>query len=212
MDRTEPLPPCRLAPPAPCRPRAGSGKSPCGACAKREACATPCDKLEALLPGEREAEPCPIPVEIAESAGEWRRENGQIRKFLFRIFLKHKRELTRAQRKVVQLVYGDDLSTREAAEKLGITQSAVSQRLTTARGRILRKNLIALRTSGGTQRGEASEGAQEPQSKNDGLAQRQGGAEDGGKRPVKNRRRTRSDADAAGGERLSADQWEEDGR
>jgi len=176
MDRTQPLPPCRtsraLSPrstPLPRRLRGAPGvgaKSPCSRCNRRVGCVAPCETLEALLPGERDAEPClPIPADVAETAGEWRRENGQTRKFLFRIFLKHSRELTRAQRKVVQLVYGDDLSTREAGEALGISQSAASQRLTAARGRILRKNLIESRTGGGTQEND------EPKTANESAAQ-----------------------------------------
>lgn len=146
----------------PAQPRTGqpgdppAASDPCANCPNRDKCSSPCPALEALLPGARRAEQFPpIPNDVADAAGQWRQEAGQEKRKLFRIFLAHRDLITAAQWRCVELVYGDDLSSAEAAEALGLEDSTVRRNLGTARRRLLRKLLETytdLRTGGGTGR------------------------------------------------------------
>jgi DNA-directed RNA polymerase specialized sigma24 family protein len=109
---------------------------PCAGCHRRAGCKTPCRRLEKLLPGPRRAEQyLPVPPELADTCGEWRREVGQSRRELFRIFLRLRDRLTAAQWRCVDLHYGEDLGVRAVARRLGVSAPTVKQHLDAARRR-----------------------------------------------------------------------------
>ena len=90
-----------------------TSKSPCDGCAKREACATICGKVEALLPGV--------------TSGD-RRHVSLHRIDPLRIASKDKEpasSMTPRERLIVELYHRNDWSTREIAYALGIKVEAV---------------------------------------------------------------------------------------
>lgn len=125
--------------------------SPCERCHRAAQCAKPCPRLEALLPGPRRAEQyAPIPPEVADCAGDWRRALGQESRELFRIFLARRERLTAAQWRCVELLYGEGLGPREAARRLEVSHSAVVRHAAAARRRLLKGVVTVSRTGEAT--------------------------------------------------------------
>lgn len=123
--------------------------SHCAGCLRAAECVRPCARLEAVLPGPRRGERfLPIPNEIAESAGQWRRDAGRERRKIFRIFLAHRAQLSKRQWRCVELVYGEDLSPAEAAREIGVLHSTVVRHVRAAQRKIARKVCTDLRTGG----------------------------------------------------------------
>lgn len=135
----------------PRKPHAKS--SPCFLCSARHTCRKPCPRLEDLLPGAWVGgHVAPIPPDIADDAGHWRKDVGQGKREVFRILLAHRQALTQRQWRCVELVYGEGLGLRQAGRALGVSHATVAQHVTAAAKRLLRSVPASRCSSGETHR------------------------------------------------------------
>ena len=127
-------------------------QTPCTRCPRRDACTTPCERLEKLLPKPNVGgHTVTIPPDLVDEQGHWRQAAGQGKREIFRIFLARREALTERQWRCIELVYAEDLSPNEAARVLGISQPVVTRHIQRACRRLLRKMGINPCSYGGAQ-------------------------------------------------------------
>jgi len=126
---------------------------PCDTCDRRDTCTSTCERLERLLPKPREGGQMHfVPNEILDCLADWQTDYGEKNRVLFEIFFEHREALSKRQWQCVELVYGEDLSKREAARRLGLNQSSVSRYIARACRKLLNKVCINPCINGGATR------------------------------------------------------------
>lgn len=116
----------------------GPTESPCHTCAERDTCTSPCERLEKVLPKAGAGQ---VPIGGAKDVplDVLRHDHGVARvddRDLMDRFRACWHELTRAQREVVSLVFGEGLSQKEAAKRLGKSAGTISEHVTGATARL----------------------------------------------------------------------------
>lgn len=111
------------------------GQSPCTLCPNYDTCSKPCDELEALLPSPHQGRlfmngQRGLPLHVIQHQQVCPIHDSRD---VFERFEGCRHLLSDARWEVVELVYGEGLTQREAAQELGKRESTVSELLTGAR-------------------------------------------------------------------------------